>query len=86
MRKLAISVLTLGAALSLAACDRGAANNQAANDLEANMTVEEPANDQSAVESAGNAVETPVTNNVVEDTGRDTGDSGNNVESNVSGM
>ena len=86
MRKFVLSAATAGAALALAACNGGATNNAAANDLSENMVSEAPANDQSAVESVANATETPVTNNASEDNGRDSGDSGNNVESNVSGM
>jgi hypothetical protein len=80
-----------GAALALAACNgQSSVENAASNDLDANMTVEEPANDASAMESATNAAETaPATDANATDasgqtSGGDTG--GNNVESNVSGM
>jgi hypothetical protein len=86
MRRFIFSAATAGAALALAACSGGATNNVAANDLSENMVSEAPANDASAMEAAGNATEAPVTNIAAQDSGRDSGDSGNNVESNVSGM
>ena len=84
-----------GAALLVAGCSRGdnGAENNMANTLDANLMLEQPGNDQSAMESAANASE-PVadtnnlsadSNNVLGDTsGGDTG--GNTVDSNVSGM
>lgn len=85
-----------GSALLLAACGDGeqAANDSAADALDANMTLESTANDASALETAIPAPEpAPATNMpaandsepVLGDTsGGDTG--GNTVESNVSGM
>jgi len=86
------AAIVAGAALALAACSREpAVNNNAGNELDANMTLEEPANDASAMEAAGNALE-PVTgpvNNTAEpeESETDGGDTGgNNVESNTVGM
>ena len=86
------AALAAGAILALAACGGGdrAADNAAGNELDANMTLEEPANDASAMEAAGNAAETPPPeDNASDDSegeteGGDTG--GNNVESNTVGM
>jgi len=86
------AALVAGAALALAACSReSAVNNTSGNELDANMTLEEPANDASAMEAAGNAVEpmpAPADNSADavegETDGGDTG--GNNVESNTVGM
>ena len=85
------AAIAAGAALALAACSaEPAANNAAANELDANMALEEPANDASAMEAAGNAAETaPATGNEANEVdgqteGGDTG--GNNVESNTVGM
>ena len=88
--------LIAGASLLAAGCGGG---NEAAADnnmtaLDANLMLEQPGNDQSAVESAANATE-PVpadlgntstdSNAVLGDTsGGDTG--GNTVDSNISGM
>lgn len=79
--------------LAIAACDRGAApaNNTAANEVDANMTMSAPANDASAMESVTNTT-TTTTTTTTNDTGTtdgtnaggDTG--GNNVESNTVGM
>jgi hypothetical protein len=90
MRNLTLkTALIAGAALALAGCNRAetAANNIAGNELDANMTMGEPANDASAVESATNLAEPAApaeTNAGGRDTGGDTG--GNNVESNTLGM
>ena len=85
-----------GAAALLAACgDREAETaNNAAEALDANLTLEAPANDASALETAVPATEpAPVANSPAgndsapvlgETSGGDTG--GNTVESNVSGM
>lgn len=89
------AALIAGAALAVAACGDGdtAPANTALNDLEANMSFEEPANDASAMEAAGNAAETPAetSDNATGDddglgdtSGGDTG--GNTLDSNVSGM
>jgi len=84
------TALIAGAALAIAGCSRGEAPaNNASNELDANMTMSEPANDASAVESATNMAEpvAPAAANASEsgsDTGGDTG--GNNVESNTVGM
>jgi hypothetical protein len=83
------TALVAGAALALAGCSRAdtAANNSAGNELDANMTMGEPANDASAVESATNLAEPAApaeTNAGGSDAGGDTG--GNNVESNTLGM
>jgi len=92
MRNTSIRIaLAAGMALAVAACGRGGeANNAAANELDGNMTMSEPANDASAMESTTNAAE-PVapmpdanTTSTGSDTGGDTG--GNNVESNTVGM
>ena len=92
MRNLILKTgLAAGAALALAGCNRAetAANNIAGNELDANMTMGEPANDASAMESATNLAEPPApaanaTDTRGSDTGGDTG--GNNVESNTLGM
>jgi hypothetical protein len=93
MRNTIKIALSAGLVLAMAACDRGAApaNNAAANELDANMTMSEPANDASAMESATNAPEpvAPLPANTTGTTdgtnvGGDTG--GNNVESNTVGM
>ena len=80
-----------GAILALAACgSEPEATNAAGNELDANMTLEEPANDASAMEAAGNATEAPPAEDNATDEaegeteGGDTG--GNNVESNTVGM
>ena len=81
-----------GAALLVASCGRGhnAAEDNMANTLDVNAMLEQPANDQSAMESAVNATEPAAdvnqsSNEVLGDTGGgDTG--GNTVDSNVSGM
>jgi len=85
------AAIVAGAALALAACgSEPAADNAAANELDANMTLEAPANDASAMEAAGNATEAPApadnASNAAEGEtdGGDTG--GNNVESNTVGM
>ena len=84
------TALIAGAALAVAGCSRATeANNAAGNELDANMTMSEPANDASAMESATNLAEpvAPVANDSTDsgsDTGGDTG--GNNVESNTVGM
>jgi hypothetical protein len=83
------TALIAGAALAIAGCDRAPeANNAASNELDANMTMSEPANDASAMESATNLAEpvAPVANESSDDAdvGGDTG--GNNVESNTVGM
>jgi hypothetical protein len=94
MRKLVLAAQAAtiaGAALALAACSGSSAtNNTTANDLGTNMTFEEPANDASAMEAAGNATETPApaANDSAADNNADpgAGESGANVDSNVSGM
>ena len=84
------TALIAAAAPAASGCSRGTeANNAAANELDANMTMSEPVNDQSAIDSATNLAEpvAPVANDSGEtgsDTGGDTG--GNNVESNTVGM
>jgi hypothetical protein len=89
MRKFNL-LIAAGAAVALAACgSEPAVNNTSGNEVDANMMLEEPANDASAMESMGNATETaPVDNTVSNETeetdGGDTG--GNNVESNTVGM
>jgi len=90
MRYLTITAIA-GAALALASCGETATvNNAASNELDANMTMEAPANDASAMEATTNATEAaPAATNEAgnatgETSGGDTG--GNNVESNVSGM
>jgi hypothetical protein len=86
------TALIAGAALAVAGCNRGgtAANNTAGNELDANMTMSEPANDASAMESATNMAEpvAPAAANNSSDSGSDTGGDtgGNNVESNTVGM
>jgi hypothetical protein len=90
MRSLILKTAVIaGAALAVAGCNRAdtAANNAAAgNELDANMTMGEPANDASAMESATNLAEpaAPAANASDADVGGDTG--GNNVESNTLGM
>ena len=88
--------LIAGAALLASACGGGgdAQNESAANATDANLMLDQPANDASAMESAVNATEaTPYTvpgnesdgNDVLGETeGGDTG--GNTIDSNVSGM
>jgi hypothetical protein len=87
------TALIAGAALAIAGCNRAAeTNNAAGNELDANMTMGEPANDASAMESATNLAEpaAPAAANDSSsssddtDVGGDTG--GNNVESNTVGM
>src|SRR3954454_11804366 len=84
------TALIAGAALALTACNRGSsqANNAVANELDANMTMSEPANDASAMESTANTAEpaAPAANASTNgsDVGGDSG--GNNVESNTLGM
>lgn len=85
------TALIAGATLVVAGCNRGEAPaNNASNELDANMTMSEPANDASAMESATNLAEpvAPAANasdsRSGSDTGGDTG--GNNVESNTVGM
>ena len=94
MRNTIKIALAASMTLAMTACDRGAApaNNTAANELDANMTMSEPANDASAMESttnvsepvaplpAGNTSGTTNGTNVGGDAG------GNNVESNTVGM
>ena len=96
MRPFLTFAVLAGAALAVAACgDRDeAANEAAANTLDANLTLEAPANDASALETAVPAAEpAPIANGTAgndsepvlgETSGGDTG--GNTVESNVSGM
>lgn len=86
--------LTAGAALALAACGSDGEADNAANTVDSNLMFEEPANDQSALESAYNATEPlppAVDANAADDIdaageteGGDTG--GNTLESNVAGM
>jgi hypothetical protein len=81
------TALIAGAALAVAGCNRGdAPANNVSNELDANMTMSEPANDASAVESATNVAEpvAPAANETGGDSGGDSG--GNNVESNTVGM
>ena len=92
------AAMIAGAMLFVAACSDGgdeAVNDAAANAMDSNLMLDEPANDASAMESAVNATEpAPVANtgnegddstDVLGDTsGGDTG--GNTVDSNVSGM
>jgi hypothetical protein len=86
------TALVAGAALAVAGCNRAdtATNNVAANELDANMTMGEPANDASAMESVANTAEPaePAMTNNSSDSGSDTGGDtgGNNVESNTLGM
>ena len=84
--------MVAGAALLAAGCGTGddAANRADANALDANLMLEEPGNDASAMESAVNATEPVVANaseggnDVLGETrGGDTG--GNTIESNASG-
>lgn len=94
-RSARLAIVT-GACLFVAGCSGGgdATNDAAANAMDGNLMIDEPANDASAMESAVNAPELmPTTNageevdtnDVLGDTdGGDTG--GNTVESNVSGM
>jgi hypothetical protein len=91
MRSLTLkTALIAGAALAVAGCNRAEAPaNTAGNELDANMTMGEPANDASAMESATNMAEpvAPAANDSGtsgSDSGGDTG--GNNVESNTVGM
>jgi hypothetical protein len=93
MRNTIKIALAAGMTLAMTACDGGAApaNNSTANELDANMTMSEPANDASAMESTTNTSETVAplpsnTSNTTDGTnvGGDTG--GNNVESNTVGM
>lgn len=88
--------IVLGAALAAAGCSgREEATNAAdLNSLDANVILEEPANDASAMESAVNATEPVVTNTgeegnasddvLGESEGGDTG--GNTTGGNVTGM
>ena len=87
--------LIAGSALFVAACGGGdtAANEDAANDLESNLMLDEPGNDASAMESVTNIVEPLPTANLGETTdenvlgetsGGDTG--GNTVDNDVAGM
>lgn len=86
--------LAAGTALALAACGDGESADNAANAVDSNLMFEEPANDQSALESAYNATEPmPVMDDANaggdvdasgETDGGDTG--GNTLESNVAGM
>ena len=89
MRNLTLkTALIAGAALAAAGCSRGEAPaNNVSNELDANMTMSEPANDASAMESATNVAE-PVAPAANESSGSDTGGDtgGNNVESNTVGM
>jgi ABC-type antimicrobial peptide transport system permease subunit len=85
------AALIAGAALIVAGCNRGEAPaNNVSNELDANLTMSEPANDASAMESATNLAEPPAPAANASDsgsgsnTGGDTG--GNNVESNTVGM
>jgi hypothetical protein len=81
------TALIAGAALAIAGCNRGEAPaNNMANEVDANMTLDEPANDASAMESATNVAEpvAPANDSGESDSGGDTG--GNNVESNTVGM
>lgn len=85
------AALIAGAALAAAGCNRGATetNNAAANELDANMTMGEPANDASAMESTTNASEpvAPAQTNATDSGSQSGGDAGgNNVESNTVGM
>ena len=88
------AAMIVSATLLVSACGGGdSADDAAANMLDANLMLEEPANDQSAMEAAANATDiAPVTNNqstedgnvLGETKGGDTG--GNTIENNVSGM
>ena len=84
-----------GAALLIAGCGGGgdAVNESAANTLDANVMLEQPGNDASAMESVVNAPEPVVTeptnqttdsNEVLGETKG--GDTGGNVIENISGM
>ena len=86
--------IVLGAALIVAGCGGGedATNAADTNTLDANLLLDQPANDASALESAVNATEPVVTEGneqgnatdvLGETSGGDTG--GNTVETNVSG-
>lgn len=88
--------IVLGAALAVAGCGGSEPSTNAAdlNSLDANVMIEEPANDASAMESAVNATE-PVDTNTGEESnasddvlgeseGGDTG--GNTTGGNVTGM
>jgi hypothetical protein len=94
MRNTIKIALAAGMTLAIAACDRGAApaNNAAANELDANMTMSAPANDASAMESATNMAEPvaplPAANSAGTSDGTNVGGDagGNNVESNTVGM
>ncbi|HEV2818074.1 MAG TPA: hypothetical protein VGW40_12735 [Allosphingosinicella sp.] len=90
MRSLIIkTALIAGAALVVAGCSRGEAPaNNASNELDANMTMSEPANDASAMESATNLAEPAAPAANASDSGSDVGGDtgGNNVESNTVGM
>ena len=83
------TALIAGAALIVTGCSRGEAPaNNVSNELDANMTMSEPANDASAMESATNLAEPAAPAANTTDTGSDTGGDtgGNNVESNTVGM
>jgi hypothetical protein len=84
------AALVASAVMALAACSsETAVNNTAATEIDANAMIAEPANDASAMESAGNATEAPAAaDNGADDAGADTGgdSGGNNVESNTVGM
>ena len=88
MRNLILkTALIAGAALAVAGCNRAEAPaNNVSNELDANLTLSEPANDQSAMESVANVAEpvAPANDSEGSDSGGDTG--GNNVESNTVGM
>lgn len=91
MRNLTLkTALAAAAALAAAGCNRAEAPaNNASNELDANMTMGEPANDASAMESATNLAEpvAPAANDSSSDDGDVGGDTGgNNVESNTVGM
>jgi hypothetical protein len=91
--------IVLAAALAIAGCSGSeqATNAADANTLDANLLLDQPANDASAMDSAVNAIEPVATNNGVENdatnasgdvlgetSGGDTG--GNTVEGNISAM
>jgi hypothetical protein len=88
------TILIAGAALAVSACNRGGptANKVTANEVDANMMLSAPGNDQSAMESVTNVAEpmpAPATNSssnaaTGQTSGGDTG--GNNVEANTVGM
>ena len=83
-----------GAALLIAGCGGGdAVNESAANTLDANVMLEQPGNDASAMESVVNAPEPVVTEPTNETTDSNEtlgetkgGDTGGNVIENISGM